>query len=1270
MTIIDRGILEVAADVSGVEAGMAKAQRSIRGLGRAAKDESARTSASIDKYVKGLQTQAANFGKTARESELYRLRLRGANAAQLAAADSALRLQEKQRLLQNQMGSLRTAATRLGVVLGTGLIAAAVGFDRLVKDAANFQDVAEKMGDSAENVASLAVAAAEGGSNVDTLAQASVRLNKSLTGVDDESAAAGAAVKALGLDLAALKKLAPVDQLETVAKAMANFEDGTEKGAIAVALFGRAGAELLPTFKVLAQEGARQNILTAEQIRLADEYADAQARNTEQIKLYAEAIATDALPLLSDLTGTIAELAKDQEFAATASDLLQGAIKSAIVVFQTVAIVASDVGFVFKGVGREIGAIAAQLAALARLDFAGFSAISDAVREDAERARKELDRFQARVMGIGQPKAAAFEENFPAAKPTRPRLKFDGAVKKDKGSKAKKEANDLLNADLDEIRRQSSELEDIFDAAEKIMEARRSADLVNDREYFDAKLGFINLHQQAEEAALQKEIDRLRTEAVNDENRLAIAKKIADAEAKMTKLRVQGAAQREVLGIQEAEAIRKTTQAYVDATVAAREYLDTIAKRNQRELDGVGKGEKFRARQSDLIAIEDDLTKERQRLEREKRRGEISQQVFDQYLEVARSTYAEEVRLYNERTIAMEAKQGDWVNGFTESLSNYIDNARDVAGQSKELFDNAFQGLEDAIVKFAQTGKLSFKDLINSISADLTRMATKQILADAFEGIQGGALGDTIGGLFKGMSPKKAAGDGGLSAQTAQTSASLVTLQTTGIDPTVTSLIGLQQAADAAAAAVMQMGANPAFAAPESPALTTGDFARMDRGQTTGEQTIADLFKSADKSGQALAKTNAAAANSVLQFAAAAARGGNAMSLLPGIIQSIIAAASTSSSSGGGNFLGMLGSLFSTGSMNAAGGFNSAGFGSGAGFGNMDLGLFLSKGGYTGDGGVTESAGIVHGKEFVFSAPAVKTIGLDTLESMHRDARQGKLKDEELETISAVAGGRAIGGPVSAGGLYRVVEKGQPEVLTIGNKQFLMMGAQGGEVEPTTPTDKARADRAQAPSLIVLDRGAAVQPAGMIDNRFSERLIERQSNTATRDRIERADSNAITFDRIANTATSSERVERRIGTDRSVETSRFTKVVEGGEISLATHESTGVVQVAGGDAIGSMTIGAAVAADGRALGGPVSPNQIYRVNEEGPEILKIAGKQYLMMGDQGGQVTPGSGSKAGDSYYTVQVTATPGMTREQAMNQGREIQRGMQSQAAMRARNT
>jgi hypothetical protein len=58
-------------------------------------------------------------------------------------------------------------------------------------------------------------------------------------------------------------------------------------------------------------------------------------------------------------------------------------------------------------------------------------------------------------------------------------------------------------------------------------------------------------------------------------------------------------------------------------------------------------------------------------------------------------------------------------------------------------------------------------------------------------------------------------------------------------------------------------------------------------------------------------------------------------------------------------------------------------------------------------------------------------------------------------------------------------------------------------------------------------------------------------------------------------------------------------------------------------------------AGARELGGPVSAGQLYRVNEKRPELLNVAGKQYLMMGPQGGSVDANPQSAGGQFHQTV-----------------------------------
>lgn len=772
-SVVGRGTIELVADARKLKAGIEDAKKSIRTLGEGQKDISKAASAGIDRYIGKLQTQNATLNKSARETELFRLALRGASNEQLKTADAALRVAENQAKVAQSAQAVRTAFVAFGAIAATSLLAAAVAFDRLVQNAGDFQDMAEKVGDTAENFASLAVAARVGGVGMDTLVQASVRLTKGLTGVDDESKAAGAAVKALGLNLAVFKDQSPTDQIEAVAQALDKFADGSEKTAVAVALFGKSGAELLPFLKELAGSTGRVNILTSEQIRLADEYSDSQKRLGAEIGLHAQAIATEMLPAITEFTRALRDIAKDAEFAAAATAALKAAFNGVVILFQTVAVVGSDVAFVFQAVGRQIGASIAALERLQRLDIRGFAAISGAVTEDAERARKVLDKFQASVMSIGKSvvdqslaaqNSRELNRSGVATAAARPRLNFSGAVPKEKKEKspndtAAQEAKAQLAFDLEQIRKASEATISAFSNQEKMLQALRSAGLADETKYFADKKALIQANAAEQESAFNKEIARLQLEQFTGKNaakeRLDNDRKIADVQAKIAKVRADTSAEIAVLNIQEfasaqklAEENNKLARSYEDAKVAADEYIASVIRRNKAELEGVGRGNQFRDIQSGRNQIEDKFIAQQASLNRDLRNQLISPDQFAQYLKLAQDTFSREVIAYEDRTEALLKSQGDWVNGAKEALNNYLDDSRNVAAQTENLLTNAFKSAEDALVEFAKTGKLSFKGLIDSIVSDLARMQAKKVVAAAASGLEG-VLGDVLGGLFK-----------------------------------------------------------------------------------------------------------------------------------------------------------------------------------------------------------------------------------------------------------------------------------------------------------------------------------------------------------------------------------------------------------------------------------------------------------------------------------------------------------------------------------------
>lgn len=339
-------------------------------------------------------------------------------------------------------------ATAALASIGTAGVAAFAALNQQVQNLADFKDLEETTGASAESLASLSIAAAVAGTSVDEIASASLKLTKSLTGVDDESKAAGAALTALGLSIEEFKALDPVERVDALTEAFAKFEDGSEKSAVAMALFGKTGAEQLKVFKALEEQGGRNVVLTQQQIEQADAYADAQSKLKAEFQQFAQLQAAQVIPVLTQVQEAFAAIAKNEAAVEVITSVLSFVIKGAIVIFQALAVVVSDLGFVFLSVGREIGAWAAQFSALGRGDLAGFRAISDAVKEDGKRARAELDKFQAQIMSIGQTTgsvaglAAQAGINSSLLNPSKPTLNFGGAVKDTKGAKSKQEIND------------------------------------------------------------------------------------------------------------------------------------------------------------------------------------------------------------------------------------------------------------------------------------------------------------------------------------------------------------------------------------------------------------------------------------------------------------------------------------------------------------------------------------------------------------------------------------------------------------------------------------------------------------------------------------------------------------------------------------------------------------------------------------------------------------------------------------------------------------
>lgn len=85
---------------------------------------------------------------------------------------------------------------------------------------------------------------------------------------------------------------------------------------------------------------------------------------------------------------------------------------------------------------------------------------------------------------------------------------------------------------------------------------------------------------------------------------------------------------------------------------------------------------------------------------------------------------------------------------------------------------------------------------------------------------------------------------------------------------------------------------------------------------------------------------------------------------------------------------------------------------------------------------------------------------------------------------------------------------------------------------------------------------------------------------------------------------------------------------------------------------------------GKASGGNVGAGKFYRINENGPEMLSVSGKDYLMMGPNSGSITPND-KLGGQSLNVTQVFNNPVMADRRSDAQ-RQLQAGRELRVATR----
>ena len=121
---------------------------------------------------------------------------------------------------------------------------------------------------------------------------------------------------------------------------------------------------------------------------------------------------------------------------------------------------------------------------------------------------------------------------------------------------------------------------------------------------------------------------------------------------------------------------------------------------------------------------------------------------------------AEQIRLLRERAGALddatkkqEENSKSFGTKFKESFKQAYDAATDLGSNLASIATNGIDGLTNAIVEFATTGKASFKEFAASVLKDLSAMLIKFSIFKAIGALFPGLTGFANGGIMTGDGP-------------------------------------------------------------------------------------------------------------------------------------------------------------------------------------------------------------------------------------------------------------------------------------------------------------------------------------------------------------------------------------------------------------------------------------------------------------------------------------------------------------------------------------
>ena len=309
----------------------------------------------------------------------------------------------------SNMTKLKTASAGLAKVLAPLAAAASVG--AIIAIGKNSLDSADKIaklsdsiGVSTEALSQYQHVAELSGTSFETMATAMKKMQKNVSDAADGLSTAKRAFAGLGLSIERIQGMKPEEAFELIGDELSRIDDRARRNQIAMNIFGRAGADLIPVFKdgaagisAMRAEADKLGLtLTSGMAQDAANAKDSMQRLDAAFSGMAQTLAIEAAPALESFADAVVPvIGKIGGFIRTVDDLVETAANSDYAIWAT----AQQT----KALADEMG-----LASLATLEFKdSLNGITDV--GDVFQFGNQIPKFDASESGFLK------DNSFPAS---------------------------------------------------------------------------------------------------------------------------------------------------------------------------------------------------------------------------------------------------------------------------------------------------------------------------------------------------------------------------------------------------------------------------------------------------------------------------------------------------------------------------------------------------------------------------------------------------------------------------------------------------------------------------------------------------------------------------------------------------------------------------------------------------------------------------------------------------------------------------------------